>query len=488
MADKFKKMLKYIEGNDKSDLLLKGNWGIERETHRIDRDGDIATTPHPKCLTSDQVTLDFAETQLEFVTKPRRTLNEVMEELEEIHERANGAIGDELMWPLSMPPRLPEDSKIPIAKFPDIADGFEKELYRKGLAERYGKKLQMISGIHYNYSIDDRLINLLYRQFRTTETKQSFVNELYMNIGRNILKYRWLFIYLFGATPTADSTYEDVILDKLKSDGASNPDQALKEMDLARYATSLRTSRFGYSTEVEDKYQVSHNHLDEYIDDVRKILNTENEDYRNIGVERDGERIQINTNELQIEAEFYAPIRFRQTPLYGETLLDALEKRGISYFELRDVDVNPFSNVGLTKEQAEFIHLFILMCLFEENKGFSREEQRLANKNHKRIANSGRKPGLKLYLNPKEEISLKEWGKIVFKKIMKIAELLDSATNQTYYTEIVEAEERKLEDKSLLISEQMINEMEAHSESYMDFGLRLARKYKQDQSKISLNV
>lgn len=488
MDDTFSQNLKYFKKSPESKRLLMGKWGIERETHRIEEDGSIALTPHPKELTDDQITLDFAETQLEFVTKPHQNIEQVLKELEQIHHRASRTIGRELMWPLSMPPHLPDEEKIPIAQFPDSKDGYEKELYRKGLAVRYGKKLQMISGIHYNYSLDDRLIDLLYQQSKTKQSKQAFINELYMSIGRNMLKYRWLFVYLFGASPVADSSYQSVIKDKIASDRSEYTEQTSKEMELNKYAISLRTSRFGYSTEVEDKYQVSYNHLNQYIADLRTILTTENEKYKEIGLERNGERIQINTNELQIEAEFYAPIRFRQTPRQGETLLDALEHRGISYFELRDIDINPFSSIGLTKNQAEFIHMFILMCLFEENSGLSNEEQRLASKNHQLVALFGRKPNLTLYLDSGKEISLKEWGQDIFKKIIQVAEVLDQATNKSYYTKIAQAEARKLEDKSLLISEQMMHEMERHAESYLDFGLRLAHKYQLGQPEVCANV
>ncbi|WP_440896465.1 glutamate--cysteine ligase [Amphibacillus sp. Q70] len=485
-------MLTFFKENHKSHRLLSGQWGIERETHRINHDGSIALTPHPKEFiekqTNHQITVDFAENQLEFVTKTGSNLDQVFNELEQIYQRVNQSINGELMWPFSMPPRLPAEESIPIASFPHLQDGQKKEIYRRGLAVRYGKKLQMISGIHYNYSFDDQLLNLLYKRFSSNQSKQAFNNELYLKIGRNMLKYRWLLIYLFGASPIADSSYQSVFEDKIESNKSEWLTQCFDQMNLSKHATSIRSSRFGYSTEVEDKYQVSYNHLDQYIADLRNIILTENKRYAAIGTEKNGEKIQLNTKELQHEGEFYAPIRFRQIARSDETLLDALEQRGIQYFELRLIDVNPFAKLGLTKEQAEFIHLFILMCLFEENDGLSKQEQILANKNHQMVALFGRQPGLKLYQADGEEVLLKTWARDIFKKVSTIAELLDQATNKTYYQDIVKAEARKLDDMSLLLSEQIVTEMKRHDESFLDFGLRLARHYQLSQSHICKNA
>lgn len=492
MVYTFSQMLAFFKENHKSHWLLSGQWGIERETHRINHDGSIALTPHPKEFTekpiNDQITVDFAENQLEFVTKPGRNLDQIFNELEQIYQRANQSIGGELMWPLSMPPRLPAEEIIPIASFPHLKDGLEKEIYRRGLAVRYGKKLQMISGIHYNYSLDDRLINLLYKQFNSDQSNQAFTNELYLKIGRNMLKYRWLLIYLLGASPVTDSSYQTVFDDKIESNKSEWFMQCFDQMKLSKHATSLRSSRFGYSTEIEDNYQVSYNHLDQHIADLRNILSTENKRYATIGTEQNGERIQLNTNELQNEGEFYAPIRFRQIAGSAETLLDALEQRGIKYFELRLIDVNPFAKLGLTRAQADFIHLFILMCLFEENDGLTKQEQILANKNHQMVALFGRQPGLKLYQADGEEVLLKAWAQDILNKVSAIAELLDQATNKSYYLDIVKAEARKLEDTSLLLSEQIVTEMESNDESFLDFGLRLARSYQLSQPHICKNA
>lgn len=479
-------MLSLFKKQEYGTWLLSGQWGIERETHRTDHEGEIALTPHPKKFIDkqiiEQITVDFAESQLEFVTKPHRSLSQVFADLEQIYELASQNINGEFMWPFSMPPRLPAEADIPIARFSYMENGQEKEIYRRGLAVRYGKKIQMISGIHFNYSFDERLLNLLFEKYSSNQSKQDFINELYMKIGRNMLNYRWLLIYLFGASPVADVSYQTVFDEKIKNNESEWLRQCFDQLDLLEHATSIRSSRFGYSTEIEDKYHVSYNQLDQYITDLRGILATKNKEYAMMGTENSGEQIQLNTNELQHEGEFYAPIRFKQILGRDETLLDALERRGIGYFELRILDVNPFAKLGITREQADFIHLLILLCLFEENEGLTPEQQRLANKNHQLVALFGRQSNLKLFKPTGEEILLQTWAQEIFNKVCSIANLLDQIIGDTYYIDIVNAEARKLTDKSLLPSDQIITEIEESGDSFLELGLRLARRYQHSQT------
>ena len=191
-----------------------------KESQRIQRTGELALTEHPAefgdKLTNPEITTDFAESQVEMITPPFPSIQSTYGYLSEIQRRVEAGIGDELLWPLSMPPRLPEEQYIPIAKFNDSAIGSEKEIYRKGLALRYGKKMQMISGIHYNFSFGSQLLDFLCRQFGNDRGKQDFINEVYFALTRNFLRYRWLLIYLFGASPTIDATYHSVICCDLK--------------------------------------------------------------------------------------------------------------------------------------------------------------------------------------------------------------------------------------------------------------------------------
>ncbi len=477
----FNQMLAFFDNNKHNQHLLTGQWGIERETHRINHDGSLALTPHPKKLTSKEasqsITVDFAESQLEFFTEPKDTIDGVICELDKIYHFANENINDELMWPFSMPPKLPEDKDIPIASFDYLEDGLDKETYREGLAVRYGKKIQMISGIHYNYSFDDQLIDQLHQTFKPELSRQKFIDQVYLRISRNVLKYRWLLVYLFGTSPVADESYRSVFQEKLQAHQSEWFRQTFSQELIDQYAISLRTSRFGYSTEVEDKYQISYNELDEHIDDLRKVLSIDNERYQKIGVEKDGKPIQLNTKELQSEAEFYAPIRFRQLQKSDETLLEALEKRGIRYFELRLLDLDPFAKLAITKDEIRFTHLFVLFCLFEETNELSQEQQIIANQNHQLVALLGRQPGLRLLDDQGDEVELKTSAEAIFEKIAKIAKTIDQSDHDTSYTQLVKQEASKLSNRSLLPSQQIVDQMNRAGESFAELGLRLAMQY-----------
>lgn len=480
----FNQLLAFFAKDKNYELLMTGQWGIERETHRVNHDGSLALTPHPKQFTnkeaSQSITLDFAESQLEFFTEPKDKIEDVIDELDKIYHFANKNINEELMWPFSMPPQLPDEKDIPIASFDYLDDGLDKETYREGLAVRYGKKIQMISGIHYNYSFDDALIDRLHQAFYSDLPKQMFIDQLYLRISRNVLKHRWLLVYLFGASPVVDQSYRSVFSEKMQAHQSDWFRQKFTQEAIDQYAVSLRTSRFGYSTEIEDKYQISYNQLNEHIHDLREVLSIDNERYQKIGIEKSGKPIQLNTKELQSEAEFYAPIRFRQVQKSGETLLDALEKRGIRYFELRLLDLNPFAKLAITKDQMRFTHLFILFCLFEENNQFSQEEQMIANNNHQLVSLLGRQPGLKLLDAEENQVDLEVYAQEIIDKIMKIADLIDYVDRHHSYVELVKREESKLTDCSMLPSQQIVDYMEQAGESFIEFGMRLAKQYQQN--------
>ncbi|WP_017473854.1 glutamate--cysteine ligase [Amphibacillus jilinensis] len=482
MDEKFTKVLSLFDHPDRKKLLLDGLWGIERETQRITADGHIALTDHPAIFgnkrMNNQITVDFAENQLEFVTRPHPSIDLLYAELKEISLIADQGIGDQRMWPMSMPPRLPREQAIPIAKFDHSSEGQAKEVYRKGLALRYGKKLQMISGIHYNYSLGNHLLQLLHQHFHQEEDMTAFKNKVYMKISRNFIKYRWLLIYLFGASPVADQSYDSVIEKELQKVSEGCEDLRQEKQLFKKCATSLRASRFGYSTEIQEQYQVSYNSLAAYIQDIKKLLSTESEQYRQYGVERDGERVQLNTSIIQNENEFYAPVRFKSKVKDNQSQIEALEQRGIDYIEIRLLDINPFSKWGVCKTQIDFVHLFVLFCLFEDSNPTSNQALMRASKNHQLVALLGRLPYLRLLKSEDQQIELKEWGEAIFAKLYQIAELIDHANRSDRFRCVVAKERDKLHNRLLLPAEKIVNEMKQRQESYIDFGLRLANQYK----------
>lgn len=463
---------------DKSNLLLRGAWGLEKESQRVTREGDLALTDHPQAfgnkLHHPTITTDFAESQLEMITPPLSSVQEVYQFLHTVHDEVENGIGDELLWPLSMPPRLPDEELIRIAEYDDSPAGRKSEIYRESLALRYGKKMQMISGLHVNFSFADELLHYLADQLAPNEDRRAFINQLYFRMARNFLRYRWLLIYLYGASPTIDASYDSVICEELdvienKCSVSCNTISSYEQ-----YATSLRVSRFGYSNTLQRNFIVSFNHLDEYLSTYRKLLTTRSEEYEKLGLFKQGKQIQLNANILQIENEFYSSIRLKQRVQNDETVLDALEKQGVRYVEIRLMDLNPYERVGVSKEQLHFVHVFLLYCLFEESPYLHDAEWDILNKNHHLVSLFGRRPNLELHHPEQGNIPMTVWAKEIFKRLNLIADLMDRAQDEVSYRQIVSNEERKIEHSDQILSAQILREMADHSESFIDFGLRRA--------------
>lgn len=475
----FGKMAELFLKDEKSGMLSEGNFGIERESQRVNLLGDLALTPHPAVFgdkaENPRITTDFSESQIEMITPPLKSVEEVYNSLNEIRLEVENGINGELLWPLSMPPRLPDEDRIPIARFPDSEEGRDIEAYRNGLALRYGKKMQMISGIHYNFSLSEKLVDFLYEQFGENKEKRTFIDEMYFALTRNFLRYRWLLIYLFGASPSSDSTYDSVISKELKVIEKCCPDCCGRIIhDYDQYAVSLRVSRFGYSNTHQRKHTVHFNSLEEYIHKLRKMMATVNKKYLLLGLNRNGTKIQLNGNVLQKESEFYSSIRVKQSTSKGETQLEALEKRGVKYIEVRILDLNPFEKLGISLQQMVFLQVFLLFCLFEQSDSIAAEELEKINSNHHLVSLFGRKKDLMLHRYDEGSISLKDFGVQVFDKLRHVAELMDKNAKNSKYKDSVENEYQKLFDMSLLPSDRIRREMKEKNESFLEFGIRYA--------------
>ncbi len=478
---KFEKVLDIIKKTDSS-ILLKGKWGIEREAQRVTKSGYLALTSHPVAfgnkLQNSEVTTDFSESQLELVTPPLSSVEEVYKYLEVLTLKVNEELKNELLWPLSMPPRLPSEEIIPIAKFDDTSEGREKEIYRHGLAIRYGKKMQMISGIHFNFSFTDELFDVLYKYWSNGEGKYEFIDKAYFSMARNFLRYRWLLIYLFGASPSTDKTFNTVIQKELKTISKCCPECCNPINNYKKYATSLRVSRFGYSNGEQGKFTVCYNSKSEYLETIRKLMKTKSKKYSEIGMFKDGKQIQLSENVLQKDSEFYSAIRLKQVAGTGESQLDALEKRGVGYAEVRIIDVNPYERAGISIEQMYFLQVFMLFCLFENSRNIKRKELNLMNKNHNLIAISGRKNNLSLFRYTSGQVLLEYWGQYIFDKLFQIAKVMDDAGNSNKYMECVMNESVKLINKTMLPSNRIINDTKLKGDTFITYGISKAMEHK----------
>lgn len=459
---------------------LKANlMGIEKEGLRVSEDGSIAQTPHPEglgsALKNPAITTDFSEALLELVTQPLMGAGQVLDELTAIHNYIYYHLPqNERFWPASMPCILRGQTTIPIANYGSSNLGMMKTVYRRGLSNRYGSVMQAIAGIHFNYSFSLEFWQS-YRELispKDTDSK-GFMDVHYMGLTRNVLRYGWLIPYLFGASATV-----------CKSFMHDYHEHNLEEFDdntlYLPYATSLRMGDIGYQNSQEDEKGVkaNYNSLCHYIYSLRAAMKTNCEDFEKIGVKKNGEYQQLNTNILQIANEYYSSVRPKPILGANDRPLRALNNNGIGYIEVRSLDINPMLEVGIDKQQIEFLEAFLLFCLLEDSPAISSSELVEIDSNALLVAHQGRKPGLMLGHNG-EDVLLSAWGESLFGGIKQCSKLLSSA-----HQESVESISARIKNPDLTPSAIMLNEMSHQEIGFFEFTNQFSRKYKiQNQEK-----
>jgi len=408
--------------------------GLEKEGLRTTPTGNLAQTDHPKALgstlTHPYITTDYSEALLEFITPVSSKLNETLDFLKDLHAFSYRHLGDEVIWPASMPCKLQGNESIPIARYGSSNSGIMKTVYRHGLSWRYGRIMQSIAGLHYNFSLPEQLwpalLHLKYpeRDAKDPQVLQDFISEQYFALIRNFRRYSWLLLYLFGASPAVDKSFiegKSHELDELDADTLFLP-----------YATSLRMSGLGYQNNVQSSLKICFNSLENYVGSLTHAIKTPYAPYSKLGTKVDGEYRQLNTNILQIENEYYSDIRPKRVAESGERPSEALTERGVEYIEVRCIDLNPFEAIGITETQARFVDTFLLFCLLENSAQIPDDECEMLDENHSKIVNRGREPGLMLQI-PEGSISREEWSHQLFDRLQPVAELLDSNSDNAVH-------------------------------------------------------
>ena len=424
--------------------------GVEKESLRVRPDGRLATTPHPErlgaALTHPYVTTDFSESQLELITGVHSGAEACLSELTEIHQVVYRAIGDEMLWCASMPCGLPADDAIPIGRFGNSNIGRAKSVYRMGLAHRYGRRMQMISGIHYNFSLPDPLSN-----------------DAYFALLRNFRRHSWLLLYLFGASPAVCSSFVA---------GRAHELEHLSQGSLfLPHATSLRMGRLGYQSDAQASLAVSYNSLESYAASLQEALTKPYPAYAAIGIREGDDYRQLATSLLQIENEFYGTIRPKRVIRTGERPLHALRERGVEYVEVRLMDLDPFCPIGITASTIRFLDVFLLHCLLCDSPPDTPQELAAILRNKQRVAARGREPGL-LLTRGSQEVALSEWGGQVLTECEPIAAALDAANATTAHREALAKAVTALNDSAATPSARVLQAMDRdHGGSYVRFVL-----------------
>ncbi len=471
MSDLLSHRLALLAEHHNLSLLSQCLHGIERECLRVDNDGQLALTPHPRALgsalTHPKITTDYSEALLEFITGTETDPQKTLTELDAIHRYTYSKLGDEYLWSPSMPGQLPEEPQIPIAEYGSSNIGRLKYVYRQGLALRYGKTMQCIAGIHYNFSLPEALWATLQADDGDTRSAQEYQSSRYIALIRNFRRYSWLLMYLFGASPALDASFMR---------GRSHQLQQLDDDTLyLPYATSLRMSDLGYQSNAQAGLTPCYDDLPSYTTSLHKAVSTPYPEYAALGTkDADGNWQQLNTNVLQIENEYYSNIRPKRVTGTGERPLHALRARGIQYIEVRCLDINPFLPLGIDVQEARFLDAFLLFCTLQESPCLIEGECRASNDNFLKVVKEGRKPGLELRRRG-EGISLQDWASELLGEIAKVAAILDRSHGGDAHAEALSAQQAKVADSSLTPSAHVLEALRAHDESFSQFALRQTR-------------
>lgn len=453
--------------------ILKGILrGIEKEGLRVDALGQLANTPHPQAigsaLTNGHITTDYAEALLELITEPQARVEDVLQELTDIHTFVAGKLDQEIIWNQSMPALLPAEKDIAIAWYGNSNTGMLKHVYRRGLAERYGKPMQCIAGVHYNFSLPDGIWPLLNVCGDNLQDQRS---NGYLALIRNFTRYSWLLMYLFGASPVLDANFlqgRNNNLDKIDEDTLTMP-----------WATSLRMSDLGYhNKEAQAELQLCYNDLDTFVMRMYHAAVTPWPDYEKLGTHRDGEWIQLNTHILQIENEYYSSIRPKRTTQRSERPATALAQRGVEYIEVRCLDIDPESPTGISEQTCRFLDTFLLFCTIQDSPFFPDGGYCQDSKNNfATVVREGRRPGLMLTNQQKQSVKLQDWGHEILESLLPYAHMLDQALNTQGHTEAVQAQIRKLENPELTPSAQLLSRLRDTGLSFHDYALQRSREH-----------
>lgn len=409
-----------IKENNVNPVWSESIIGIEKEGLRVYSDGTLVTTDHPEALGSRShhpyIQTDFSEVQLELITPPLDSSKSIQRWLSALHDVTYHSMNEEeLIWPLSMPGMLPEEQQIPIAKLENRAD----VAYREYLADVYGKKKQMQSGIHVNFEFDQAFIESLYQKQTEIVKKEEFQSAVYMKLARNFLRYRWVLSYLFGASPT--------VCDDFYPADESVPSD---------FVRSLRNSQLGY---VNGKnVVVSYDSLSSYVESIENL---------------------VKSGDLSEEREFYASIRLR-----GTQHVNGLLDKGISYVELRNFDLNPFDEFSINKQTLNFVKLFCFALIWMDEKDTQANSKTGDEKSY-----------LTALEQPKKESQFKEEGLAL---LQEMRDMIESTNQHEEALELVSWAEELFEHPEKTLAARIVDGIQTAGD-YVSFGMELAKQYKQ---------
>ncbi|HTD12169.1 MAG TPA: glutamate--cysteine ligase, partial [Steroidobacteraceae bacterium] len=336
------------------------------------------------------------------------------------------------------------------------------------LGLRYGRMMQAISGVHFNYSFPLPFWEAYAATRASHRHDAAFISASYFELLRNYRRHGWLVLYLFGVSPVVCKSFlrgRDVTLADLTPGTAYEP-----------YATSLRMSDVGYRNRNQAGLAVSVNSLDEYIRDLSRAISTPHPPYEALGVKVNGEYRQLNANILQIENEYYSFIRPKRVARSGERPTKALQRAGVEYVEVRALDVSAFDPVGVNQNKLRFLEAFLALCLLKDSPPIDDSEQGRLDANHVTVARRGREPGLTLWRDGRDA-PMQAWASELLDSMAGICEILDRGDATRPYTQALGLQAAKVADPARTPSARLLAELSG-GESFFDLALRMSAEHK----------
>ncbi len=467
--------LQRLLDSDQPTILCGGLKGIEKESLRIASNGKIAQTPHPAplgaALTHPYITTDYSEALIELITPPFADIKDTLAYLDTIHLFVHSQLGSELLLATSMPCGIDGDESIPIAEYGSSNVGRMKHVYRQGLWHRYGRTMQAIAGIHFNYSVPEALWAVLLKQESSPLDLNAFTAQAYFGLIRNFQRIGWIILYLFGASPAICKNFF-----KSRPSLMAQFEQFDQGTVYHPYATSLRMSDIGYKSKNQASLKIDYNSIEGYVDTLTAAISTPYPEYEKLGVLVNGEYQQLNGNILQIENEFYSTIRPKQIAESCEKPTLALKRRGVRYVEMRSLDLDVFNPIGIDENTARFIEALLLTCLLTDSPAVQDTDRQTFNNNQLAVANTGRKPGLMLEKNG-QKILLQDWANDIIESMQPVCAILDHNNPDRPYSLALQEQQAVANNPELTASAQILQILGTEKIPFAAFGINQSRQH-----------
>lgn len=455
--------------------------GLEREALRLDAVGNLASTSHPrvlgKSLCHPFITTDYSESLLELITPPSSSIDTLFDHLNDLHVFAVKNIAPEMLWCSSMPCQIHDFTNVNLADYGDSYQGRLKRLYRKGLQNRYGSAMQLISGLHFNTSYSDEFFSNLAAKEASNLLLQDFKNQIYFKLIRNFNKISWIVPYLFGSSVSFSKDFCDPSKYQHADFHESDCSVFIKE------STSIRMSDLGYQSKEQANLDICFDDVECYVKSLQDATKLKSENFSKIPVfDNDGNYNQINRSVLQIENEFYSDIRPKSIKDPSGSMFSLLAN-GVNYIEVRNLDINPYACFGVTAEQVKFLDLLLLSRALLPNSVSNIKEK---NHNNQLVAWKGRQKDLLLSCFDRE-VSLNEWVQQIYKDCSDLAFVLDRDSKDKPYKQALRALEPMFFDSKHVLSAKFERDLCDFDYKYKDLAFSLSKNHNEFIKKLNYN-